>query len=255
MNAAGLWRTILADSDNRVMSPSRTSVDRAGGLLRAWWRTPSGSAEEEGFDEDELTDAFGVIVEYRNGFQAPLKKVTVGLRQFVERESTEVTVGQRLKRNPQILNKLDRFGSMRLTQMEDIAGCRAILPGGAPQVAGVLRRIRRNWDVVRIEDYAASPKATGYRAVHVVVRRDDHPVEIQLRTPFQHEWAESVERFAARTGFPLKDGEGPTELLTYLDLVAWAIASDEQGHRPDAAFMEVLFRFKARIDHYLTVDK
>lgn len=91
--------------------------------------------------------------------------------------------------------------------------------------------------------------------MHIVVRRDDHPVEIQLRTPFQHEWAEAVERFAARTGFALKDGEGPPELLTYLELVAWAISADEKGEKPDADFMHVLSRFKSRIDHYLTVDR
>lgn len=91
---------------------------------------PSGSEEEDNFDEEELTAAVGIVADYRSGFQDPLKKVTVGLRQFVERESNEVTVGQRLKRNPQILNKLGRFGSMRLTQMEDIAGCRAISPVG-----------------------------------------------------------------------------------------------------------------------------
>jgi len=235
---------------------SRTKVDKAGRLLRDWWRAPSDSEEEEDqFDDDELTDAIGVIVDYRSGFQDPLKKVTVGLRQFVERESSEITVGQRLKRTPQILNKLDRFGSMRLTQMEDIAGCRAILPGGAKEAVRVLRRIRRNWEVLRIEDYVASPKDTGYRALHVVVRRDGHSVEIQLRTPGQHEWAEAVERWAARTRFSLKDGEGPSDLLSYLDLVAWGISADEREEKPDAAFMEALSRFKARIDHYLTTDR
>jgi ppGpp synthetase/RelA/SpoT-type nucleotidyltranferase len=215
---------------------------------------PNDSEAEAEFDEDELTDAVAILVEYRAGFQDPLKKVTVGLRQFVNRESAEITVGQRLKRTPQILNKLGRYGSMRLTQMEDIAGCRAILSGGAPEVAGVLRRIRRNWDVVRIEDYATTPKETGYRAVHVVVRRDGHPVEIQLRTAGQHEWAEAVERWAARTRFALKDGDGPSDLLSYLDLVAWAISADEHDEQPDANFMNVISRFKARIDHYLAVD-
>lgn len=237
------------------MAPSRTQVDKAGKLLRDWWRAPSSSKEEAQFDGDELVDAVGVLVEYRGGFQAPLKKVTVGLRQFVERESSEVTVGQRLKRAPQILNKLGRFGSMRLTQMEDIAGCRAILPGGASEIGGVLRRIRRNWEVLRVDDYVTSPKSTGYRAMHVVVRQDGYPVEIQLRTPGQHEWAEAVERWAARTRFPLKDGEGPPDLLSYLDLVAWGISANEKEERPDAAFLDVLSRFKTRIDHYLTDDR
>ena len=211
---------------------------------------PADSEDEAGIEEDELGSAALVLSEYRAEFQGPLKKVTVGLRQFVERESNEIVVGQRLKRTPQILHKLSRFGSMRLTQMEDIAGCRAILPGGASEAAGVLRRIRRNWDIVGIDDYVQSPKPTGYRAIHVVVRRDGHPVEIQLRTPDQHEWAEAVERLAGRTRFPLKDGDGPPELLTYLELVAWAIAADESGQTPDAAFMQVLGRFKSRVEQY-----
>lgn len=231
--------------------PSRTQVDRAGAFLRDWWRAPVESEEEAKFDEDELGDAALILSEYRADFQNPLNKVTVGLRQFVERESSEVVVGQRLKRTPQILHKLSRFRSMRLTQMEDVAGCRAILPGGASEVAGVLKRIRRNWDVVGIDDYMKSPKPTGYRAVHVVVRRDGHPVEIQLRTPGQHEWAEAVERLAGETGYPLKDGEGPGELLTYLELVAWAISADERGEGPGPAFMEVLDRFKSRIEPLL----
>jgi GTP pyrophosphokinase len=235
------------------MALSRSQVDKAGKLLRDWWRTPSDSEDEETFDDDALTDAVAIALEYRRGFQDPLKKVTVGLRQFVERESTELIVGQRLKRTPQILDKLDRFGSMRLTQMDDIAGCRAILPGGASEITGVLRRIRRNWDVLKIDDYVKSPKNTGYRAVHVIVHRDGHSVEIQLRTPGQHEWAEGVERWAARTGFALKDGKGPSDLLSYFDLVAWGISTGEQqGDDPDPAFLTVLSRFKARIDHYLT---
>lgn len=236
------------------MTVSRTQIDKAGRLLRDWWRTPPDSEEEGRFDEDALVDATGIVAGYRSGFQAPLKKVTVGLRQFVAREASEIVVGQRLKRSPQILSKLDRLGSMRLTQMEDIAGCRAILPGGESEVAGVVKRIRRNWDVREVHDYVAAPKGTGYRALHVVVHRDDHPVEIQLRTPGQHEWAEAVERWASRTGFLLKDGRGPSDLLSYFDLVAWGIAADERGERPNEDFMQVLSRFKAGIDHYLTGD-
>lgn len=234
------------------MAPSRTQVDRAGKLLRDWWRVPLDSPEEKEFDDDKVGDAALVVSDYRAGFQDPLRKVTVGLRQFVQRESSEVIVGQRLKRSPQILNKLNRLGSMRLTQMEDIAGCRAILAGGAAEVAGVLRRIRRNWDVLEIHDYVASPKETGYRAIHVIVRRDGYPVEIQLRTPYQHTWAETVERWAGLTRYPLKDGEGPSDLLSYLDLVAWWFSAEERGDRPDAEFLKSLSRFKLRIDHYLT---
>lgn len=234
--------------DNAAMS--RTQIDRAGTFLRRWWELDPDS--EDAVDEHDFGRAVDILGEYRTGFQDPLKKTTVGLRQFVQRESETVVVGQRLKRMPQILNKLVRFSSMRLTQMEDIAGCRAILAGGASEVAGVLRRIRRNWDIIGIDDYVKNPKPTGYRATHVVVRRDGHPVEIQLRTPGQHEWAEAVERVAARIREPLKDGKGPRDLLTYFELVGWVIAIEERGETPDQHFVEILRRFQARMEHYFT---
>lgn len=233
---------------------SRTQVDRAGAFLRHWWGLDPGSEEDEAVDEEELVRAVDIIDEYRSGFQDPLKKTTVGLRQFVQRESETIVVGQRLKRRPQILSKLGRYSSMRLTQMEDIAGCRAILAGGASEVAGVLRRIRKNWDIVGIDDYVKNPKPTGYRAIHVVVRRDGHPVEIQLRTPGQHDWAEAVERVAARIRQPLKDGEGPPDLLTYFELVAWVIAKEEDGETLDPHFLEVLRRFQTRMEPYFSAS-
>lgn len=231
---------------------SRTQVDRAGAFLRRWWELEPDSEEDAAVDQDELSRAIDTVSEYRTGFQDPLKKTTVGLRQFVQRESGTVIVGQRLKRMPQILNKLERFSSMRLTQMEDIAGCRAILAGGAPEVAGVLRRVRRNWDIIGIDDYVKDPKSTGYRAIHVVVRRDSYPVEIQLRTPGQHEWAEAVERVAARIRRPLKDGKGPHDLLTYFELVGWVIAVEERGEAPDPHFLEILRRFQSQVEHYFS---
>jgi len=231
---------------------SRTQVDHAGAFLRRWWGLDPGSEEDEAVDDHELLRAVNILDEYRTGFQGPLKKTTVGLRQFVQRESETVVVGQRLKRRPQILNKLERFSSMRLTQMEDIAGCRAILAGGAPEVAGVLRRIRRNWDIIGVDDYVKNPKSTGYRAIHVVVRRDGQPVEIQLRTLGQHDWAETVERVAARIRQPLKDGDGPPDLLTYFELVAWVIAEEENGEALDPHFLEVLRRFQSRMEPYFT---
>jgi ppGpp synthetase/RelA/SpoT-type nucleotidyltranferase len=40
----------------------------------------------------------------------------------------------------------------------------------------------------------------GYRAVHVVARVDQLPVEVQVRTAWQHQWAESFEKIADRLG-------------------------------------------------------
>jgi len=143
---------------------------------------------------------------------------------------------------------------MRLSQMEDVGGCRAILAGGAPEIAGVLRRIRKNkWAVVSYDDYVKAPKVTGYRAIHVVVLRDQHRIEIQLRTPGQHEWAEAVERASATTGFALKYGDGPSDLLTYFELAAWAIDHQERDVAGvDEGFMRVFENLRERVRHYWT---
>lgn len=228
------------------MAVSRTRLDRAGRALSRWWAGDDTEAFEPG---TKLWDCAGDVIEYRASFQHPLNKVTVGVRQFVERESAQVVVAQRLKRMPAILNKLVRFDSMRLTQMEDIGGCRAILASRA-EVAGVRRRIRRNWDVVFERDYVGHPKSTGYRANHIVIVRDERAIEIQLRTPGQHEWAEAVERAAARTGYDLKDGNGPAELVTYFELAAWAIAIEEAGGAVDEGFERVFRNLRKRVEPY-----
>jgi ppGpp synthetase/RelA/SpoT-type nucleotidyltranferase len=79
-----------------------------------------------------------------------------------------------------------------------------------------------------------APKATGYRAVHTVVRRDGRLIEIQLRTLGQHRWAESVERLGSRTGHNLKDGQGPEDLLEYLRESAYLMAMAEEGKPIDS---------------------
>jgi len=204
----------------------------------------------------DLRQAIEVVSDYRASVSDPLKKVTVGVRQFVDRESTEVVVGQRLKRLPAIARKLNREPTMRLSQMEDVGGCRAILPGANTEVRGVLRRIRKNWDVVGFDDYVSTPKSTGYRALHVVVLRDDHRIEVQLRTPGQHEWAEAVERASATTGHALKYGEGPTDLLTYFELAAWAIDQQERDlGGADEGFMRVFENLRERVRPYWSAHR
>lgn len=208
--------------------PSRTAIDNAGIVLRNWWLGPD--PELEG----EVAEAFHLVWNFRRTFRSPLQKVTVGIRQFVQRESSAVIVGQRLKRVPTIIDKLVRLQKMKVTRMEDIGGCRAILPGGKPEIEGVLRRMEKNrWTIKRFRDYIADPKETGYRAIHVVVQRDERPIEVQLRTPNQHRWAANVERAGAMIGFDLKDGVGPDDLVEFFRLLGDALAFQDEGLEPD----------------------
>jgi hypothetical protein len=148
-----------------------------------------------------------------------------------------IPVVQRLKRREQILNKLSRFPDTKLSNMGDIGGCRTILETRS-EVDGVVKRIRKNWEVSgRIRDTRDVPAASGYRAVHVMVVRDGRRIEIQLRTPREHEWALAVERTGARLGIGLKEGQGPADLRGYFRLASDGMYIDSLGERPDTAFL------------------
>jgi ppGpp synthetase/RelA/SpoT-type nucleotidyltranferase len=58
-------------------------------------------------------------------------------------------------------------------------------------------------------DRRADPRA-GYRAVHVVVRIDGLPVEVQFRTELQHRWAQIFERLADEWGRQIRYDEDLT---------------------------------------------
>lgn len=201
---------------------SRKQVDRAGDALRDWWLDDRNMTPTEG-------EALGVAWDYRLEFQRPLSHVVMGLRSMVQTEGAERVVAQRLKRLPRIIEKLTRDNRSNLSRMQDIGGCRAILPD-LVTVERVRRRIHKNkWDVTREDDYNVSPKSTGYRGVHVIIRKFDRPIEIQLRTPSQHDWALSVERIDLRRRYGLKDDNGPDEVLNLLRASAYAIHQESIG--------------------------
>lgn len=102
---------------------SRSSVNNAGVYLRDYWRTLLVE------DADKFNRSLDIAWRYRAEFQTPLTKVVMGMRSFITTEGVPVVVAQRLKRLPTILDKLTRHPTMKLTYMQDIGGCRAIIPG------------------------------------------------------------------------------------------------------------------------------
>lgn len=54
----------------------------------------------------------------------------------------------------------------------------------------------------------------GYRAVHLIVFPASVPVEIQVRTRLQHEWANLFEKLADRIGRGIRYGEEPARWLS-----------------------------------------
>lgn len=218
---------------------SKSEVNRAGNVLRDRWLSDLSFSIRSPVDAAEIVKSFEVAYHFRACHAYPLQKVTMGLRSAVQTETMRSpVVAQRFKRIPSMLNKLIRYPDMALARMQDIGGCRAILRDGE-EVRRVLRRIRKNWRPPdnRIKDYIANPAPSGYRGIHVILERDDRLIEVQLRTPIQHEWAIAVERMGSRHGFDLKSGKGPQELLRFFQVASEGMALEERGVSPDEIFM------------------
>lgn len=239
-------------------SASNAKIDRAGAWLREWWA--SGMPEDEYGQDAEADAEIDVLWDYRACFAEPLRKTIMGFRYMVQAESGAIgglrQVTQRLKRLPAIINKLDRYPSMRLTQMQDIGGCRAVLPGGPDEVDRVRRRVSKRWEIVDVDDYVASPQPdTGYRAVHLIVERDGRLIEIQLRTLVQQNWAEQVERSQRILGQDLKDGKGPERVLKYYELLSHGMAIAERGGEVDRELVERLELMGAEVHGLISASR
>lgn len=112
-------------------------------------------------------------------------------------------IESRMKSVPSIFEKLQRYGKdSTLHDMEehvmDIAGLRVICSyvEDAYQIAELLKG-QDDLRVVKVKDYIANPKPNGYRSLHLVVktpvyfldRKEQVPVEIQIRTVAMDFWA------------------------------------------------------------------
>src|SRR6266850_1629645 len=181
---------------------SRTQIDKLGDRLR----------------KGDITEAdLRLLDEYRRSFTEAYDFVVIAIRNELGLEPT----GRPAKSTTSISEKLLRE-SIRLTQVQDIAGCKLIAREIIDQdkVVNSLRRLFKNQVVV---DRRNQP-SHGYRAVHVIVRYGEKLVEIQVRTALQHAWAELSEKLSDLVDPAIKYGGGDPknqEVLTeYSDLIA-----------------------------------
>jgi GTP pyrophosphokinase len=201
---------------------SKSQIDKAGASLRAY--------VDQGVDCD-LDDVIKVIETYRAAYVMPLRVAQATAARAASLH-TDRPVVARHKRTVRVIDKLVRFPSMRLSQMDDIGGCRIVVADPAAQ-RSVLEEVLEVRPAAQVQDYVASPKTTGYRAVHAIVLCDGLRMEVQIRTHRQNEWADVVERTSDRLGMELKDGVGDPDILEYFRLTADKLDLEDQGGRVD----------------------
>jgi ppGpp synthetase/RelA/SpoT-type nucleotidyltranferase len=153
---------------------SKTQIDRLGDRIKR------GAITEEDL---RLLDR------YRRSFSASYDVVVGDIRDKLGLEPT----GRPAKSTTSIVDKLKRE-SIRLTQIQDIAGCRIIVADITKQDS-VIKSLTGLLPQVAVIDRRVKP-SHGYRAVHVVVDQGSKLIEIQVRTALQQLWAELSEKYS-----------------------------------------------------------
>jgi putative GTP pyrophosphokinase len=187
------------------MELSKTQIDRLGERLK------TGT-----FSESDLEALDAYRVSHGEAYQ----KVIVTLREKLHLSPT----GRPAKSTSSVVEKLRRE-TIRLTQVQDIAGCRLVVSNVKAQER-LLPLIRKAFDKPMVFDRRIKP-SHGYRAIHIVVKVSGKLVEIQLRTKLQHLWAELSEKLSDRDP-KIKYGGGDVEFRTLLEGYSKLVSSMEQ---------------------------
>ena len=180
---------------------------------------------------------YDIVSNWRASHHRPLNTFYMALKSRAEAIGKEAIVSQRIKRLESITAKLRLQPKMKLSQMQDIGGCRAVMPSVAKVRELQARYIGSDDYHLRKsgKDYIAEPKTTGYRGVHLIYRykrrkpcsHDGLQVEIQIRTQQQHVWATAVEAAGTFTNQALKSNQGSSEWRRFFALVSSAYAEQE----------------------------
>lgn len=95
---------------------SRTQIIKAGKTIR-----------NDSVSSDKKKEAIEIIDNWRMAHAFPLHIIYTHLRRF-KRKRNDIFVAERLKRLDSIIGKLKRENSMNLWTMQDLGGCRVIVP-------------------------------------------------------------------------------------------------------------------------------
>lgn len=208
---------------------TRDEIAEAGRILAA----PLSSKEDR-------EQALAITNNWRSSHAFPLNTFQMGLRRVARKNfDPDATVAQRLKRLPSIQSKLQRLSWLSLAEMQDLGGCRAVVSDveearalGHYYVESSLRH-----ELLRVDDYIANPKRSGYRSVHLIwayhtdsERRAIHNgqvIEMQLRSRLQHAWATAVETVDLFTAQALKSSAGEKAWQRFFVVMSSALAYRE----------------------------
>lgn len=209
---------------------SMKSVRKAGKLL----------SDRLHLSDPDVHEIFQVANSWRDSHIYPMRSIYLTLRHRVRRNGhISGDMASRAKRMASIRRKLrDSNVNVKLDQMNDIAGCRAILDDMS-QVNRLRASILNNFphDLRQEWPYIDDPKKDGYRSHHIVFNFSPKSVEqevfagrrieLQIRTRLQHSWATAIEAVSLYKGDDLKHHQGDAKWLRLFSLVSAEFAETE----------------------------
>lgn len=209
---------------------SLKDVVRAGKSLRERMVWSAESAED-------IRRVFAIANSWRASHAFPMHS----LRSEIHARMRKLEVGglayARLKQMPSIRAKLARIDS-NLRQMQDLGGCRAVLPTIGEVRTLVSAMAEQSRHTLKSEDpYMDAPRSSGYRSHHLIFkfvpRRSEEAgyegrlIEVQIRSRLQHTWATAVEAVGLHLGENLKAGIGSSKWLRFFELMSLEFAATE----------------------------
>ena len=213
--------------DYELVRYSKSKIKKAGEYI----------AKHDSRSED-FEYNIGIVDNWRASHAYPLNCITAIVRgALVEKENYYIV--QRLKRCESIVRKLRRRNRTSLDRMQDLGGCRVIVPSFKDlydTIKLIKDAILANGHIIEDEDDYLNdpPKHSGYRCYHLIVKYQANDpynnmyVEIQVRTRLQHSWATAVEIIDTVENETLKAGTG-NEDFRYFFKLASALFSIEEG--------------------------
>lgn len=204
---------------------SRSQVINSGKVIKA-----------DTSSDDELRHALQIIDNWRAAHSYPMHVIYMHLRRMTK-DRKDIVVAERLKRLDSIINKLKHEPNMNLWTMQDLGGCRVIVPtiNLVYEYANKLECSRIRHQKKNEKDYIEQPRSSGYRSLHHVysyisdkkLTYNNMSIEVQFRTKLQHLWATAVETLGLSTNVALKAGHGDEDTKRFFELVSSIFAHEE----------------------------
>ena len=238
----------------KIVEYSKSQIVNAGSKIKSI--SPSDKSTE-------FKEMLPIIDNWRASHAYPLHVIYCHLRRIAKTTEKDIVVVQRLKRLTSIVAKLQREPNMNLWTMQDLGGCRIIVPT-INDVYDIIKEYKtsRVRHILKKEyDYISSPKHSGYRSYHLVYqyqsdKKDSHYnknmlIEIQVRTKLQHLWATALETMGLFTRQALKSSQGDDSVLRFFALVSSVFTNEEK--MPKVPYTSDIL--SENIDEIRSIDK